>query len=88
MTYRINHSTRSGASVFALSGELNTEHAAALQELLTAEGEGRVVLDLRDITLVDRAAVRFLADAERAGAEIINCPDYVRSWISAENGTR
>ena len=37
-----------------------------------------------DITLVDRAAVRFLARVEMAGTEIINCPEYVRSWISAE----
>jgi anti-anti-sigma regulatory factor len=79
---------RDGASVFALSGVLNSEHAAGLQQLLATAGDGSIVLDLGDITLVDRAAVRFLAQVELAGAEIVNCPDYVRSWILAENDSR
>jgi len=33
------------------------------------------VLDLKDVTLVDRAAVRFLAAAEAAGTRILNCPE-------------
>jgi anti-anti-sigma regulatory factor len=77
-----------GASIFVLSGVLNTEHAARLQELLATAESGRVVLDLTDITLVDRTAVRFLARVEMAGTELVNCPDYVRSWMSAETETR
>ena len=83
MTYRIHHSMHAGASIFALSGVLDTEHAARLQDLLATAAPGRVVLDLTDITLVDRAAVRVLSRMELAGAEIVNCPDYVRSWIAA-----
>ena len=88
MTYRIHHSRQPGASVFVLSGVLDTEHAERLQELLASAAAGRTVLDLRDITLVDRTAVRFLASAELAGIEIVNCPEYVRSWIAAENESR
>ena len=84
MTYRIHRSTRPGAIVFILSGELDTEHAARLQELLETERNGRVVLDLADVTLVDRVAIRFLAEVEGAGTSIVNCPAYVRSWIAAE----
>ena len=87
MTYRIEHSAQSGANVFILSGVLDTEHAARLQELLTAAA-GRILLDLKDITLVDRAAVQFLARVEMAGAELVNCPEYVRSWIAAEKESR
>jgi hypothetical protein len=43
-----------------------------------------VVLDLNDVTRIDRAAVRYLARVEAAGVDIINCPDYVRSWIAGE----
>jgi hypothetical protein len=32
--------------------------------------------------------VRFLARVEMAGTEIVNCPEYVRRWISAEKGSR
>lgn len=88
MTYRIHHSVEPGANVFVLSGVLDTEHAARLQELLATTAAGRIVLDLRDITLVDRAAVRFLARAESAGTEIVNCPEYVRRWIAAEDESR
>ena len=85
MTYRIDQSTQCGASVFALSGVLGTEHAAGLQEQLATAVDAHIVLDLRDITLVDRAGVRFLAHVQRAGAEIVNCPEYVRIWMLAES---
>ena len=74
----------SKAIVFALSGELDNEHMESLNELL--EGEKRsILLDLRDVTLVGRKAVEFLARLEAGGVGIINCPEYVRTWIAAEN---
>jgi anti-anti-sigma regulatory factor len=88
VTYRIHHSVQAGANVFVLSGLLDTEHATRLQELLSTVTNGRVVLDLKDVTLVDRAAVEFLARVEMAGTELVNCPEYVRSWIEAENESR
>ena len=86
--YRIHQSTQAGASVFVLSGVLDIDHTARLQELLATVSGDRVVLDLKDITLVDRDAVGFLARVEMAGTEIVNCPEYVRRWIVAENGSR
>jgi len=75
---------RSEAIVFALSGELDNEHMDILNELL--EGEKRsILLDLGDVTLVGRKAVEYLARLERAGVGIINCPEYVRTWIDAKN---
>src|SRR3989442_14106193 len=66
-----------------------TEHACALQELLATTAAGRLVLDLKDIiTLVDRAAVRFLARVEMAGTGIVNCPEDVRRLIAAEEEKR
>ena len=88
MTYRIHFSVERGANVFVLSGVLDIEHATRLQELLSTATDGRIVLDLKDITLVDRAAVEFLARAQSAGTELVNCPEYVRSWIAAETQSR
>jgi anti-anti-sigma factor len=85
LTYRIHRSTTRDTVVFALSGDMDIEHATQLQEFLAGEVKGRVTLDLKDVTLVDRAAVRFLAGAEAGGIRIVNCPEYVRSWIAAEN---
>lgn len=84
MTFRIERSLSSEAIVFALSGELDNEHMKSLNELL--EGETRSIhLDLGNVTLVRREAVEFLARLEAAGVGIINCPEYVRTWIDAEN---
>jgi anti-anti-sigma regulatory factor len=88
VTYRIHHSVQRGANVFVLSGVLDTEHATRLQELLSTAAAGRIVLDLKDVTLVDRAAVHFLARVEMAGTELVNCPEYVRSWMAAEKESR
>ena len=88
MTYRIHHSVQAGANVFVLSGVLDEDHTTRLEELLATAANGRIVLDLRDITLVDRAAVQFLARVEMAGTQLVNCPEYVRSWMAAENDSR
>lgn len=85
LTYRIQRSVTTDAIVFVLSGEVDNEHVARLQDLLALEGQARVVLDLHDVTLVDREAVQYLASAEATGVRIVNCPDYVRRWIVAEN---
>ena len=85
MTYRIHRAKRQGKTVLVLSGVLDIDHAAALQELLAAERSEHVVLDLKDVTRVDRAAVRYLARLQAAGTDIVNCPEYVRSWIAGES---
>ena len=49
---------------------------------LEAEAELRkVTLDLDELRLVDREAVRFLAACEAEGIKLENCPSYVREWI-------
>jgi anti-anti-sigma regulatory factor len=84
LTYRIHRAATPEAVVFALSGDMDIEHTTRLQEFLANEADGRIILDLKDVSLVDRPAVRFLAGAEAAGIRIVNCPEYVRSWIAAE----
>ena len=86
MTYRIQRSTRAGAILFTLSGEMVSSHVKLLQELLATEGDSRILLDLEDVTFANREAVKFLAHAESAGIQILNCPDYVRRWIVTEKG--
>jgi hypothetical protein len=71
--------------VFAVSGRLEIEDIAELQILFGTEGVNRhITLDLRDVTLVSRDVVKFLADCEARKVELENCPGYVREWIAAE----
>lgn len=74
----------SEAIVFALCGELVNEHTERLKQLLDGETQTPIVLDLEEITLVGRDAVECLAHLEAQGIRLVNCPEYVRTWIAAE----
>jgi len=63
---------------------MDAEQASQLEHLLEEEKDGSILLDLKEVTLVAREAVRFLVRAEGRGIRIAHCPDYVRSWIAAE----
>jgi hypothetical protein len=56
-----------------------------LKNLIDAEAPGRrMVLDLKELILVDRDAVRFLKLCESNGIELRNCPAYIQEWITRE----
>ncbi len=80
---QIRRSEDMGLVTFTLSGRIDEEKVAELQKLLEAEagGNSKAVLDLADVRLVYREAVKFLADCEADGVELRNCPPYVREWI-------
>ena len=74
-----------GDVVLTLSGRLEADNVSELSALLAAEPKGRaVVLDLKDVVLVDRDTVRFLRACERGGIALRNCPPYIREWIARE----
>jgi hypothetical protein len=66
--------------ILILSGRIEAEHIPELQALIDAES-GRITLDLREVNLVDREAVRFLRHSEANGIGIDHCPAYVREWM-------
>ena len=58
---------------------------AELQKLLECEaGDHNLVLDLREVKLVDRDVVSFLASCEAKGVKLANCPAYILEWIEKE----
>jgi hypothetical protein len=72
--------------VLTLSGRIEAADVAELQRLLGLEAvPDRVVLDLRDVTIVDRKAVNFLANCETINIKLENCPAYIREWIARES---
>jgi anti-anti-sigma regulatory factor len=72
--------------VFTVSGRLDAENLGELRQLIDAEPAGAaVVLDLADLVLADRVAVRYLRDCEASERVVLwNCPAYIRIWIAAE----
>jgi hypothetical protein len=71
--------------VFKLSGQMEEEPIAELETLISAEANGsRIVLDLKDVTLVNENALTFLVRCEANGITLMNCPAYVREWINVQ----
>jgi hypothetical protein len=74
-----------GQVMFKLSGRIDTKHIAELESLLVSEGKDRrIVLDLKDITLVNGDAVSFLDRCETDSIMLKNCPAYIRVWITRQ----
>ena len=84
MTLRIERSARQRVTVFALSGRMEAEHVVELKESFDHDYRN-IILDLRDLRLADRDAVRFLRGCEGDGMKLENCPAYVREWMDREN---
>ena len=88
--FKIRRSAGEGVITFAVSGRIEEEHLLELQELLKIESDGSptaITLDLEDVKLVDREAIKFLATSEAHGIILKNTPSYVREWIETGRAT-
>jgi anti-anti-sigma regulatory factor len=83
--FKIQRSVDEKSVIFTLSGRIKVERLAELEKLLECEGRDRsLVLDLKEVKLVDRDAINFLASRELEGIKLANCPAYIREWIEKE----
>jgi hypothetical protein len=64
-----------------MSGHLQEPHVSMLEELITKEANP-VVLDLAEVTLVDREVIGFFAACDARGIGLRNCPAFIREWMS------
>jgi hypothetical protein len=79
--------TANGEVVFKLSGQMSIENIGELERLFSAEASGRrIVLELKDLTLVDQDIISFLKCSEANGIKLENCPAYIRQWIRQQKG--
>ena len=74
-----------GQVLLKISGRLDGEDLSELKELIESEVTNRhIVLDLRELTLVDQDTVRFLRQCDSDGIELKNCPPYICEWIARQ----
>jgi anti-anti-sigma regulatory factor len=89
MTFRIESEARGGFTVFVLSGRIETQATAELRRLFDLQTNYRdIVLDLKDIGVVDRDVVGFLIRCEADGVKLENCPSYICEWMEREKRLR
>ena len=86
MTLRIQRAAmETELASFRLSGRMRGEQVPVLREFLRSEARDHsLVLDLKELRLVDRDAVRFLEQIEAEGASLRNCSAFIREWILQE----
>lgn len=80
------HRTSGRTVVFTISGQLDADNVSELCQQVDAEPAGGVpVLDLTDLVLADREAVRLLREYKTRGRVVLrNCPAYIRTWMAGE----
>jgi hypothetical protein len=82
MTCRIDRLSTEKGLVLYISGRLAEED---LDVVRMALGGRRVVaIELGEVELVSRDAVKLLIQAEAQGIELRGCPAYIREWITNE----
>jgi hypothetical protein len=82
MTCRIDRLRTLQGFVLRISGRIAMEDLNLVRTALEA---GRVLaIELSEVDVVDRDAVKLLAGAEAEGIELRGCPAYIREWIAQE----
>ena len=72
-----------GLLILHISGQITGKDVDLLRSLLEQE-RSVVAIDLKDVLLVDREAIKLLAMCESNGVELRNCPAYIREWVTRE----
>jgi len=65
-----------------VSGRLASEDLEVVRAAL--DRRHVVAIELSEVELVDRDAVKLLEKAESEGIELKSCPAYIREWITNE----
>jgi hypothetical protein len=85
MTFRIETAKQGKGRVFILSGRIEKPAIAELRKLFELQTDySGMVLDLKDVGVVDREVVCFFLRCEADGIQLENCPSYIREWMERE----
>jgi hypothetical protein len=81
--WKIERTVEEGLVVFKVSGRMQAELLNELEKAFAAETRTpTVAVDMQGVRLADQDTVRFLAMYEAQGVRLLNCPGYVREWIT------
>ena len=82
VTLRIESLAGEHGTILKLIGRIQAEHLDELRRQIAASASR--ALELKEVTLVDAEAVRFLGSCESEGIQLLNCSAYIREWIVRE----
>lgn len=82
---KIEKSSKDGTTLIRLIGAFESEELPELKEHIPSTDIGaNVVVDLKEVTLVDVDVVRFLVLCKTRGMKLVNCAQYIRDWMLRE----
>ncbi len=85
MPFRIETAARGRFTVFTLSGRIEEPAIGELKKLFEGQTNHRcIVLNLRDVGVIDREVMRFFVHCEANGVKLENCAPYIREWMERE----
>ena len=85
MTFRIETEARGRFTAFIMSGRIEKPAIAELRRLFGLQTDYRnIVIDLKDVGLVDREVMSFFMSCEADGVRLENCAPYIREWMERE----
>jgi hypothetical protein len=82
VTLKIEELAGEHGTTLKLIGRIQAEHLDELRRQIAASTPS--ALEMKEVTLVDADAVRFLASCELDGIQLLNCSAYIREWIFRE----
>jgi hypothetical protein len=83
---KITKQAENARKTVSLHGHFTGEYVPEVEKALSENGckAGKLTLDLRNVTFVDRPAMEFLRRAKSNKIRIENTPSYVTRWIEQE----
>jgi hypothetical protein len=82
---KILRSSTNDYVILTLIGRLEGESLEEVKRVIDLEASSsKLVLDMKDVILLDQAAAQFLARCEADQVTLEHCPAYIRNWITAE----
>jgi hypothetical protein len=81
---KIERITESGGSRFRLSGALRVAELDEVRREIQ-KSTPEIVLDLAEVSVVDRDGVRWLNACKAMGVKVENCAPYILEWMAQEN---
>jgi anti-anti-sigma regulatory factor len=72
------------AVTLLLNGKFSEDAIPELEHSISeARGaQQRIFIDLSEVTLVDRKAVQYISEQASSDIKLVNCPIYLRRWIT------
>jgi anti-anti-sigma regulatory factor len=75
-----------GDAKLTLAGKCNGTSLGELRRAIerARRTRKRVLIDLSEVTLLDKPSLQFLAAQTREDVTLTNCPEYIQPWIQRE----